>query len=297
MHRRKFLLTTSAGLGVAAHSQTLATETRLPAQRIQDHGYSLYSLEAEVAGKTFTLLLDTGNEQSWVDVHQVPIPTELPQTTKYLTYSDGSRVSGTLVDTSLNLGGWRKTCPFLLVDTLEGPTASVVSMVNRLQVQGLLCPSVLPELRRVSLSFGGKRAGLILNPSFYPASVTLPLASNPARVLLGQDPPIQTLLDSSCAFIFLRPSLAAKLGVTKEDLSAITLPLRPDVQLAAVTRILKFRLGNLYLRFDPPRVLVVEQAPPEVLATADLILGVPFFEQVSVTWDHSSGQIYIGENA
>ncbi len=286
------------GLTSAAQSQSLTQEVTVRVRPIQDQGYLLYGLDARIQGQPHTLLLDTGAQEHWIDARQTPVTADPAGMSYQVGYADGGQIQGGRTQALLSLGTWQQTLPLLVARSLEGPAASIVQTVRRTLAQGLLglAPGALPGVRRFSLQLGGGQSALTLNPSFYASSVTLPYAGRDARVFLGQDLPVQTLLDSGSAFVMMRPAVAQTLGISTADLAPFKLAVRPDIALSLITRTVRFRLGKLRLRFDPPRMLVVQNAPPDTLHDLDLILGIPFLEQVQATWDLSQQVIYIGEH-
>jgi len=290
MKRRGTLLVgLTSWLALPSQGQTLA-EVRLPVRILQDRTTTLYVLDIQIEGKNTSLILATGSAQSWLDPSQGhPALVNRQGPTSRLSYTDGGQVQGAVVDLALTLGDWQRKVPLLLASSLEGPAPSVVETVKRYLAQGVLGlrPGMFPGIKRVSLSLVGSRPALILNPLIYSSAIALPTVGQ--TILLGKAPTYRTQLDSGTPFIWLRSTTAEGLGVRPEDLDPA--PGSPP-QVKRVNRLLKIRLGKLYLRFNPPQVLVVET---DLLGEMDMVLGLPFFEQTTVTWDFQGEQVYVGE--
>ncbi len=297
MQTRRALIQALMGLGLVPSVLAQSEEVILPVKPIQDRDYTLYAVETTIGSAPAKLILDTGSFQSWVDSRQLLSAAGAGLALKRVVYADGGEVRGPVIQQNVGLGLWQQVLPLLVAKTIQGPTVSVVQTIQRQLAQGLLGlgPGAIPGVRRVSLSLSSKRPVLVLNPSFYNASLTLPYIGQQLRVNLGQNPPLATLIDSGSAFVLVRGSSASRLGITPNDLAPVQLSVRKDVKLALVTKSVKAQLSNLYLRFDPPQVLVVQEAPPDLLGGLDLVLGVPFFEQAVVTWDTQNPQVSIGE--
>jgi len=279
---RRALLVSALALGSKAMAQP--SEIRLALRPIRLQDLVLYVLEAQIEGIPTTLIVDTFSPLGWLDPRQghQSLAQRLGPAAE-VRYPDGGWVTGPGVDLSWSLGTWQQKSPILLAKTLNGPAEAGVQWVKRYLAQGFLgiAPGKLTGLKRLSLTLGNRPA-LLLDPLIYPATFTLPLNSD-GTVLLGQEPRFVSRLDSSSPYIWLKPSAAERLGVRPEDLSPTAMG-----TVKAVNRLLKLRLGALVLRFNPPRVLVAEHP-------IDIILGVPFFEQATVTWDLSTQQLYVGD--
>lgn len=285
--RRRLLWT---GLtGTALQAQSLAEE--IPLRPLTAQNTTLYGLDIELDQKRHTLLMDTQQPLSWVNRSQTQLTAPIQDKREQIFYPDGSTVQGQRLTAKFRLGTWQQTLPILVTEPTEAPLGGAVDFVQRSVAQGVLGLGGLSMVRRYTLRCGGSRPSLILNPSYYRAALTLPLRKDYVLLSLNQDPMLLTALHSTLPFVLMRPTVALQLGLQPQD----WLPLAvPGMQLGQVTRLVKMRLGPLYVRFDPPRVLVVE-APLTLLNGMDLVLGLPFFEQVSVTWDTTNRLVHLGE--